>query len=74
MEQYVRDARINLIYEGTNTVQSLDLLGRKILGDNGAKLRKFGEKIKAFVEENGLDEAMASSSPRWASWATKSPS
>ena len=59
MEQYVRDARINLIYEGTNTVQSLDLLGRKILGDNGAKLRKFGEKIKAFVEDNGLDENLA---------------
>jgi len=59
MEQYVRDARINLIYEGTNTVQSLDLLGRKILMDNGAKLRKFGEKIKAFVEDNGLDENMS---------------
>jgi hypothetical protein len=59
MEQYVRDARINLIYEGTNTIQSLDLLGRKILGDNGAKLRKFGEKIKAFVEENGLDENLS---------------
>ena len=59
MEQYVRDARINLIYEGTNTVQSLDLLGRKILGDNGAKLRKFGEKIKSYVEENGLDEKMS---------------
>jgi hypothetical protein len=59
MEQYVRDARINLIYEGTNTVQSLDLLGRKILGDNGAKLRKFGEKIKSFVEENGLDEKLS---------------
>jgi alkylation response protein AidB-like acyl-CoA dehydrogenase len=59
MEQYVRDARINMIYEGTNTVQSLDLLGRKILMDNGAKLRKFGEKIKAFVEENGLDESMS---------------
>ncbi|HEY5800596.1 MAG TPA: acyl-CoA dehydrogenase C-terminal domain-containing protein [Burkholderiaceae bacterium] len=58
MEQYVRDARINMIYEGTNTIQSLDLLGRKILMDNGAKLRKFGEKIKTFVEENGLDEAM----------------
>jgi alkylation response protein AidB-like acyl-CoA dehydrogenase len=39
MEQYVRDARINMIYEGTNTVQSLDLLGRKVLGDNGAKLK-----------------------------------
>jgi alkylation response protein AidB-like acyl-CoA dehydrogenase len=59
MEQYVRDARINMIYEGTNTVQSLDLLGRKILMDNGAKLRKFGEKIKSFVEENGLDESMS---------------
>ena len=59
MEQYVRDARINMIYEGTNTIQSLDLLGRKILMDNGAKLRAFGEKIKAFVEENGLDESMS---------------
>jgi alkylation response protein AidB-like acyl-CoA dehydrogenase len=59
MEQYVRDARINMIYEGTNTVQSLDLLGRKILMDNGAKLRAFGEKVKAFVEENGLDEQMS---------------
>ncbi len=37
MEQYVRDARINMIYEGTNTIQALDLLGRKILGDMGAK-------------------------------------
>jgi alkylation response protein AidB-like acyl-CoA dehydrogenase len=59
MEQYVRDARINMIYEGTNTVQSLDLLGRKILMDNGAKLRAFGEKIKAFVEEHGLDESLS---------------
>ena len=59
MEQYVRDSRINMIYEGTNTVQSLDLLGRKVLMDNGAKLRKFGAKIQAFVEENGTDEAMS---------------
>ncbi|MBS0309569.1 MAG: acyl-CoA dehydrogenase C-terminal domain-containing protein [Proteobacteria bacterium] len=58
MEQYVRDARINMIYEGTNTIQSLDLLGRKILMDNGAKLKKFGAQIQAFVEENGTDEAM----------------
>ena len=58
MEQYVRDARINMIYEGTNTVQALDLLGRKVLGDNGAKLKKFGKQIAAFIEEEGTNEAM----------------
>jgi len=58
MEQFVRDARINMIYEGTNTVQSLDLLGRKVLGDNGAKLKKFGKKIAQFVEDEGVNEAM----------------
>lgn len=59
MEQYVRDARINMIYEGTNTIQSLDLLGRKVLSDMGAKLRRFGEEIKTFVEEEGTREEMA---------------
>lgn len=58
MEQYVRDARINMIYEGTNTIQSLDLLGRKVLGDNGAKLKKFGKIVQEFVEEEGTNEAM----------------
>jgi hypothetical protein len=59
IEQYVRDARINMIYEGTNTIQSLDLLGRKVLGDGGAKLRKFGEMIRTLVEEEGTNEDMA---------------
>ena len=58
MEQYVRDARINMIYEGTNTIQSLDLLGRKVLGDNGKKLKKFGKLVAAFVEEEGVNEEM----------------
>jgi len=58
MEQFVRDARINMIYEGTNTIQALDLLGRKVLGDNGKKLKTFGAKIAAFVEQHGTDEAM----------------
>ncbi len=59
MEQFVRDNRINMIYEGTNTIQSLDLLGRKILGNNGATLVKFGKVIGALIAEEGVNEKMA---------------
>ena len=59
MEQYVRDARINMIYEGTNTIQSLDLLGRKVLGNQGASLKKFGKHIAELVAEAQGDEDMA---------------
>ncbi|MDL2338278.1 MAG: acyl-CoA dehydrogenase C-terminal domain-containing protein [Pseudomonadota bacterium] len=59
MEQFVRDARINMIYEGTNTIQSLDLLGRKVLGDNGKKLKKFGALVKQLIEDEGVNEAMS---------------
>jgi Acetyl-CoA dehydrogenase C-terminal like/Acyl-CoA dehydrogenase, C-terminal domain len=59
MEQFVRDARINMIYEGTNTIQSLDLLGRKVLGNNGATLKKFAKLVGKLVEEEGVNERMA---------------
>jgi alkylation response protein AidB-like acyl-CoA dehydrogenase len=59
MEQYVRDARISTIYEGTNSIQALDLLGRKVLLDAGAKLRVFGALVKSFVEHEGHVEGMA---------------
>ena len=59
MEQLVRDARINLIYEGTNTIQSLDLLGRKVLANNGATLKQFGKLIARLVEEEGVNEKMS---------------
>jgi alkylation response protein AidB-like acyl-CoA dehydrogenase len=59
MEQFVRDNRINMIYEGTNTIQSLDLLGRKVLGNNGASLKKFGKLVARLVEEEGVNEKMA---------------
>jgi hypothetical protein len=59
MEQFVRDNRINMIYEGTNTIQSLDLLGRKVLGNNGATLKKFGKMVAQLVEEEGVNEKMA---------------
>ncbi len=58
MEQFVRDARINMIYEGTNTIQSLDLLGRKVLQDNGKKLKKFGALVQQLIEDEGVNEAM----------------
>jgi len=59
MSQFARDNRINMIYEGTNTVQSLDLLGRKVLGNNGATLKKFGKLVAQLVEEEGVNEKMA---------------
>ena len=49
-----------MIYEGTNTIQSLDLLGRKVLGNNGATLKKFGKLVgRAGDAEEGVNEKMA---------------
>jgi acyl-CoA dehydrogenase len=58
IEQFVRDARITMIYEGTNGVQSLDLVGRK-LGLNGGKtVMGFFEMVKGFLKENEGDAAL----------------
>jgi len=52
MEQLVRDCRISQIYEGTNGIQAIDLLGRKVLLDQGQKLRKFTKQIHKFCQAN----------------------
>lgn len=58
MEQFVRDARIAMIYEGANGVQALDLVGRK-LGLNGGKtVMSFFEQVKAFIGEHEGDEEL----------------
>jgi alkylation response protein AidB-like acyl-CoA dehydrogenase len=46
VEQYVRDAKIACIYEGTNGIQALDLLGRKVLGSGGASLELLAAEIR----------------------------
>jgi alkylation response protein AidB-like acyl-CoA dehydrogenase len=58
MEQLLRDARINMIYEGTNAIQALDLLGRKVLMDGGAKLRGFGKLVQQFITDNASSVLM----------------
>jgi alkylation response protein AidB-like acyl-CoA dehydrogenase len=58
MEQLLRDARINMIYEGTNAIQSLDLLGRKVLMDGGAKLRAFGKLVQDFIAQHASSAEM----------------
>ena len=55
VEQFVRDVRIAQIYEGTNGVQALDLLGRKVLRDGGTTADEFIASMRADV--NGVDAA-----------------
>jgi len=52
VEQYQRDARIAMIYEGTNGIQALDLVGRKMGAHMGRLLRSFFHPVSAFIEEN----------------------
>jgi acyl-CoA dehydrogenase len=58
MEQFVRDARIAMIYEGANGIQALDLVGRKLGRDGGRAVTAFFNEVSAFLKENGADEAM----------------
>ncbi|MGB1235595.1 MAG: acyl-CoA dehydrogenase family protein, partial [Planktomarina sp.] len=57
LEQFVRDARITMIYEGTNGVQSLDLVGRKLPMKGGKPLIAFFDMVKTFIKENEGNEA-----------------
>ncbi|WP_248803918.1 acyl-CoA dehydrogenase C-terminal domain-containing protein [Pseudomonas sp. MWU13-2100] len=56
-EQLVRDVRITQIYEGTNGIQALDLVGRKIVGNGGAYYKLFAEEIRHFI--NTADAGLA---------------
>ena len=58
MEQFVRDARIAMIYEGTNGIQALDLVGRKLSRNGGRALRTYAELVGNFIAENKDDEVL----------------
>ncbi|QQA43333.1 acyl-CoA dehydrogenase C-terminal domain-containing protein [Pelagovum pacificum] len=56
IEQFVRDARITMIYEGTNGIQALDLVGRKLAANGGKPIMAFFELIKDWCKENAGHE------------------
>ncbi len=58
MEQFVRDARIAMIYEGANGVQAMDLVGRKLGRDGGRAIMAFFNEVGGFIKENGEDEVL----------------
>ncbi|MCA1970853.1 MAG: acyl-CoA dehydrogenase C-terminal domain-containing protein [Rhizobium sp.] len=59
MSQYVRDARIAMIYEGANGIQALDLVGRKLGANGGRAVMAMFKEIGDFCEENRNDENLA---------------
>ena len=59
LEQFLRDARITTIYEGTTQIQALDLLGRKIMGQQAVGLRHFLGEVGAFCAAASEREAIA---------------
>jgi len=58
VSQYLRDVRIALIYEGTNGVQALDLVGRKLAADGGRAVMSFFAELDGFIVANEADEGL----------------
>jgi alkylation response protein AidB-like acyl-CoA dehydrogenase len=59
-EQFVRDIRITQIYEGTNGIQAMDLMGRKTVGTDGALLAEYLEEVRQFIGANTAELAALS--------------
>ena len=86
MEQYWRDNRLNMIHEGTHGIQAMDLLGRKVLMENGRGLQLLAGRVNATIERaiqqptlaphaNALAKALARiGAVTKAAWATGNPS
>ena len=59
VEQFVRDCRIAMVYEGANGIQALDLVGRKLPSKGGRAIQAYFKEVGAFVAEHEKDEALA---------------
>jgi hypothetical protein len=59
MSQFVRDARIAMIYEGANGIQALDLVGRKLAANGGRAVFTFFNEVDEFIGENQADASLA---------------
>jgi len=85
VEQYWRDNRLNMIHEGTHGIQAMDLLGRKVLMENGRGLQLLAQRINATIERaiqqpelaahaNALGKALQEvGAATKAAWATGNP-
>ncbi|MCW5652402.1 acyl-CoA dehydrogenase [Hydrogenophaga sp.] len=85
VEQYWRDNRLNMIHEGTHGIQAIDLLGRKVLMENGRGLQLLAQRINGTIERaihqpdlaphaNALGQALAQiGAATKAAWATAEP-
>ncbi|WP_068080608.1 acyl-CoA dehydrogenase C-terminal domain-containing protein [Polycladidibacter stylochi] len=60
MEQFVRDARIAMIYEGANGIQALDLVGRKLPANGGRAVQAFFKEVHKFLKEHEESEEFTS--------------
>ncbi|HEX7790785.1 MAG TPA: acyl-CoA dehydrogenase C-terminal domain-containing protein [Afipia sp.] len=58
VEQFVRDARITMLYEGANGIQALDLVGRKLGRAGGRAITAFFNEVSSFAKDNSANEAM----------------
>ena len=70
LEQYLRDAKIMSLYEGTNGVQSMDLLGRKMRINDGAPFKTFMSEIEKFIAKN-MDHSILGKEVQFLSKATR---
>jgi alkylation response protein AidB-like acyl-CoA dehydrogenase len=59
MEQFVRDSRIAMIYEGANGIQALDLVGRKLPRDGGRALQAFFAEVSSYIKDHAADAELA---------------